>query len=100
MDLTHNPKDVETFEPLVRYDPYPIIKKKSWDNYEDNYDNHDQEEEYFPDPDPFFEDIPKINIANAIDSRVSPGPGSQSQRLKRFPSPDIEEALGHAPEHR
>ena len=56
--------------------------------------------QHHADPDPFFEDIPKINIGNAIDSRSAPGPGPKSERLQRFPSPNIEEALDHGPEHR
>ena len=51
-----------------------------------------------PNPDPFFEDIPKINIGNAIDGRLTPEP--QSERLKRFPSPNIDESLDHNPEYR
>ena len=94
MDLSHNPKDVELFKPRFNYDhSQPLIKKKTWEVPE-------SEEEYLEDPDPFFKDIPKINIANAIDSRSAPGPGLQSERLQRFPSPDIEQALEHAPEQR
>ena len=102
MDLTHSPKDVELFKPRFNYDhSQPLIKKKSWEVPPENYQS-EPEEEYFEDPDPFFKDIPKINIGNAIDSRSAPGsePGSQSERLKRYPSPDIEPAFEHTPEHR
>ena len=45
MDYSHNPKDIEVFEPKVSYNPYkPILKKKSWDVHE----SYEPDEEYLP----------------------------------------------------
>ena len=79
------------------YSTRPILKKKSWE-VQESYEQPEAEDEYMPNPDPFFEDIPKINIGNAIDGRLTPEP--QSERLKRFPSPNIDESLDHNPEYR
>ena len=72
MDSDHNPRDVDIFNPEPR-------------------SFHEQQHHQ----DPFFMDIPKINVNNHLDYK-----GPKNEHLERFPKPDISSHLEGRAEHR
>ena len=70
MDSDHNPRDVDVFNPEPR-------------------SFHEQQNQ-----DPFFMDIPKINVNNHLDYQ-----GPKNEHLERFHKPDISSHLSGRDEH-